>query len=391
MPNPSEQNKLPQVDAAIVGGGIAGAWLLRLLSKRGYRVVLFERDAFGCQQTLASQGMIHGGLKYALGGILTGASEAIAAMPQRWRACMSGNDPMDLSRVRLLSPDYYMFAESGAVGRLTAFFASKALRGRIREVDERPAGFEGFDGTIYRLNDFVVDTAHLLEVLVEDHLDRTFRQQLSISNLHTSDQGYIIETEQGKIAAHHLISCAGSGARQLLEELGVELSTQLRPLKQVMVRTADAPAIFAHCLTGVASNEPRLTITSHPGPDGSMIWYLGGAIATRGVNRTDEAQIEFARQELATCVPWLDFADATFETLDVDRAEPEHLTGLKPDEAYAEKRDRFILCFPTKLTLTPDLGDKVAALLPQPSASGPDIDSSANPVPIGRAPWEEWL
>ena len=56
------------VDVAIVGGGIAGIWLLNLLHHSGYRVVLFEAEEVGCQQTLGSQGMIHGGLKYELGG-----------------------------------------------------------------------------------------------------------------------------------------------------------------------------------------------------------------------------------------------------------------------------------------------------------------------------------
>ena len=33
------------VDAAIVGGGIAGAWVLKLLTDKGFNVVLLERDA----------------------------------------------------------------------------------------------------------------------------------------------------------------------------------------------------------------------------------------------------------------------------------------------------------------------------------------------------------
>ena len=74
-----------QLDAILAGGGIAGLWLTNLLHARGYRVALLEADTVGGAQTLASQGMIHGGIKYALGGSLTGASEAIATMPGRWR------------------------------------------------------------------------------------------------------------------------------------------------------------------------------------------------------------------------------------------------------------------------------------------------------------------
>ena len=81
----------------VIGGGIAGLWLLNLLTRRGYGAVLLEAGALGCQQTLASQGMIHGGLKYALSGMLTGASEAIAAMPDRWAANLAGRGEIDLS------------------------------------------------------------------------------------------------------------------------------------------------------------------------------------------------------------------------------------------------------------------------------------------------------
>ena len=58
-------------DIVILGGGIAGLWLLNRLRTAGYSTVLFERGALGQGQSIASQGMIHGGMKYALGGALT--------------------------------------------------------------------------------------------------------------------------------------------------------------------------------------------------------------------------------------------------------------------------------------------------------------------------------
>ena len=128
-------NEPIDVDIAIIGGGIAGCWLLRLLTEKGYRAVLFEADQLGCDQTLASQGMIHGGLKYALSGRLTGASEAIAGMPARWRRCLAGQDTIDLSGVPLLADTYHMFAQRTTLGRPTSFFASKALRGRVNRLE----------------------------------------------------------------------------------------------------------------------------------------------------------------------------------------------------------------------------------------------------------------
>ena len=68
-------------DIAIIGGGIAGLWTLNQLRNRGYSAILFEHNALGSDQTIGSQGMIHGGVKYALAGALSNSSETIAAMP----------------------------------------------------------------------------------------------------------------------------------------------------------------------------------------------------------------------------------------------------------------------------------------------------------------------
>ncbi|MBT8429591.1 MAG: FAD-dependent oxidoreductase, partial [Gammaproteobacteria bacterium] len=66
-----------KLDIAIFGGGIAGLWTLARLRQAGYRVALFERLAIGGIQSIASQGIIHGGTKYALTGKLTGSAMAI--------------------------------------------------------------------------------------------------------------------------------------------------------------------------------------------------------------------------------------------------------------------------------------------------------------------------
>ena len=56
------------LDVLILGGGAAGLWLLDELHQAGYRVLLLETESHGLGQTISSQGIIHGGLKYALRG-----------------------------------------------------------------------------------------------------------------------------------------------------------------------------------------------------------------------------------------------------------------------------------------------------------------------------------
>lgn len=71
------------VDVVIIGAGVAGLWLALRLERAGRSVALLEAHAAGAGQTAASQGIIHGGTKYALTNRLTGASESIRAMPAR--------------------------------------------------------------------------------------------------------------------------------------------------------------------------------------------------------------------------------------------------------------------------------------------------------------------
>ena len=166
------------VDIAIIGGGIAGLWLLNRLCNNGYNAVLFEHDSLGNMQTMASQGMIHGGIKYALGGALTGASEAIADMPDHWRSCLRGEGDVDLSDAKVLSEHFYMWSTQSITSKVTSFFASKVTRGRVDAVakSERPEVFQSdaFRGSLYKLVDLVLDVPSVVSTLVENYKDRIF-------------------------------------------------------------------------------------------------------------------------------------------------------------------------------------------------------------------------
>src|SRR5690606_494319 len=99
------------------------------------------------------------------------------------------------------------------------------------------------------------------------------------------------------ISAKQWVLTAGSGNAALLAGLGSQLpAMQLRPLKQVVVRHQHPHAIYGHCLG--ASITPRISISSHPAADGSMTWYLGGALAEKGAELNDDRLIALAREEL---------------------------------------------------------------------------------------------
>ncbi|MCZ6835340.1 MAG: FAD-dependent oxidoreductase, partial [Planctomycetota bacterium] len=87
-----------QFDVVIFGGGATGLWMLESLIRLDYRVVLLESGDLGSGQTIASQGIIHGGLKYTLSGLFTSSAKAIREMPGIWRQCLAGESQPDLRR-----------------------------------------------------------------------------------------------------------------------------------------------------------------------------------------------------------------------------------------------------------------------------------------------------
>ena len=231
--------KTVHTDAAIIGGGIAGLWLVNVLRDAGYGAVLIESDHLGGGQTLASQGLIHGGLKYALSGVPSRASEAIADLPERWRACLDGDGDVDLSGLKPLSEHFYLFAGAGGLGPLATLLASKLLRGRAQRLrtEEFPRFLcpETFSGIVYRLNDFVLDPRQLTERLARlgaPHLYAASR----LERIEADADGGRLEIGNLKIAFQRLILAAGAGNEALLKRLDIPIAMQRRPLHQVVAR-----------------------------------------------------------------------------------------------------------------------------------------------------------
>ncbi len=384
------------LDSIVVGGGIAGLWALTRLQQAGRPAILLEAQALGAGQTLASQGMVHGGLKYALGASLSGAAEAIANMPQRWRACLAGSGEVDLTGLAPLATRYYMFAQSSTLGRLTGFFASRSLRGRIEKLSasDYPEAFQhpNFSGIVYGLNDFVLHTPSLLEHLAQQQRPHLYQHRLQASEVELGPQEIGANLAGCQVRAKHLIIAAGAGTQTLLTGLGInEPTMQRRALHQVVVRAPNLPPLYAHCLTGITRAEPRLTITSHRDTGGQWLWYLGGQLATDGVDRSDAQQALLARQELETCAPWLDWSGASFSSLRIDRAEPAQQGGQRPDEAFVQRCGRVVVAWPTKLSLVPDLADQLLAEL-DPCSVEPATDGTSNiSLPQAALAQEPWL
>lgn len=402
--------KTLSIQIVIVGGGIAGLWLLNRLSREGFDVVLLEKNTLGNAQTLASQGIIHGGLKYALNGALSPASSAIADMPARWRACLAGDDLVDLRGTRVLSDHYYMWSGGSVRSRLKTFLGSKALRGRIDALPE--AQYPDFfadalaqdntavKGTLYQLTDFVVDTPSLLNTLAAPWQDRI----LHCADIRLiSDRALLLthNSDEIEIQAERIILCAGEGNEALLGNWTTDIkkpAMQRRPLHMVSVRVAHEAPPFLHCIGDSFGMTPRLTITSHPCHDShtkEWVWYLGGELAESGVSLDATQQQARAQKELAELFPWVNFSSASWHSFFVNRAEPRIADLQRPDNAHVSECGKLLVCWPTKLTLSPNLGDTVRSLLPvnfKPDGFSSDSLQLAAFLPraeLADAPWEQ--
>lgn len=379
---------------AIVGGGICGLWLLNVALKRGYSALLLEKDSLGCRQTLASQGMIHGGIKYTLGGFTTPASETIAAMPDRWNACLDGGGDLDLSDVKILSRDYFLFSDTSIGSKIAAFFGSRALRGRVEKVPryDYPEALDDprFNGTVYRLGDVVLDPASLIESLASKARNRIFRGDPIVNTNESGEVASLGLQGGGTLGADYYIFAAGAGNEALVQHTALEhIRMQRRPLKQVMVTTPSLPSLYAHAVSPAAGAKPRVTITTHTTSAGRQLWYLGGNLAETGVHRSDPAQVECAQHELNNLLPWIDWEAAHWSTLSIDRAEPARATHDRPDSPFRQRIGNAIVCWPTKLTLVPLLADEVMrdiGDLPPgaPESALPALDAA----PIGKPVWD---
>lgn len=393
------------IDIVIFGGGIAGLWTLARLRGMGYQAVLFESNTLGCGQTGASQGIIHGGTKYALTGKLTHSSQAIAGMPELWRKCIAGQGEVDLSRIKVLSENQYLWANKNIGSQLAGFFAGKVMNSRMKSLkkQDHPDFFEPphFKGTVYELNEPVLDSMSLVSELFRQYQDSIYSlNPEAIERL--SSQKYIIRGAGISIETKAIVLTAGNSNQQLLDLVGLKRpQMQQRPLYQPLIKAKKGmlPHIYAHCLG--ASALPRMTISSYEIGD-EVVWYLGGEIAEKGIDRSLSEQVQATRQEMQTWVPWISFEQCLWSAYYINRAEPKMPDSGRPTDPFIDEQEGIITAWPVKLAMTPIMAngviEKINSLGIQPGLTMRKQQTlsqlNLDKPKISPAPWElnqDWL
>lgn len=362
-------NAVLQIDIAIIGGGIAGLWALNQLRNSGFSAALFEHRSLGGDQTAASQGIIHSGIKYNLTGAPDNPSDVLSAMPGAWRDCLAGRGAVDLRACRVLSDHFYLWSNTPFTPRLGVFLESESMRNAVEEVRAHalptPLRSAEFRGQAYRAHEFVLDIRSLVETLVDPQREALFYIDWRHASLQKTQGRASLVLPNCTVLPQRLLLTAGAGNEALIAQLGgTAPAMQRRPLQQVLVTHQYPHPFFAHCVGSKSS--PVLTVTSHRTRAGEPVWSLGGDLATEGAHDDPARLIDRAQREVAGLLPWVDLGASKWRTLKLDRAEPDERCGPRADRAFVgrvEGIDNVLAGWPTKLCLCPDLGDRLLGLL----------------------------
>lgn len=391
-----------ELDVLIFGGGAAGLWLLDQLARRGDRVLLLEAGRLGQGQTIGSQGIVHGGLKYTLQGLLTPAAREIRDMPEVWRQCLAGSRAPDLRATQVRSAACHLWQSASLRSKLGMLGAKVGLHVAPHELSmaERPAALAGCPGSVARLDEQVISPASFLADLARQHRDRL----LSIDAQHglqilTTKPGIVERValahpqtnKKLDLVPRHVVLAAGSGNGALRRVCRLPAEhMQLRPLHMVLVR-GNLPTINGHCVDGART---RVTITSDQDSQGKTVWQVGGQLAEEGVGFDEQALVGRAQAELAAVLPGVDLSNTEWATYRVDRAERASPRGSRPDTATILHGGNVITAWPTKLALAPQLARMIEACLPGANRQ-PDLNGFAPaefadwPRPeVALPPWE---
>ncbi|QDT24722.1 FAD-dependent oxidoreductase [Gimesia panareensis] len=403
---------MPAVDLIIFGGGIAGLWTLSEATRLGYRSILLEAYELGSGQTIASQGIIHGGLKYTLQGMMTGSARGIREMPLIWRKSLAGEQTPDLTRTEIRSPHCYLWRTDSLSSRLGMFGAKMGLRVAPRNLtdDETPSVLKGCPGSIGVMEEQVISPCSLISNLAQAHSDCIFKYDPDQLTFDTDASGNINAVElqtssdtKLNINTQAILLTAGNGNEALHAQAcpGTKSPAapfmQRRPLHMVLVR-GDLPPFNGHCVDGAKT---RVTITSDTDSQGRTIWQLGGQIAEQGVGQPRHELISHAARELTAVMPGINLKGLEWNTYQVDRAEGATKTGLRPELPQLVTEGNLITAWPTKLALAPRLAEDVLAGLSKqgitPSSADDNWQAALLQLPrpeVAQPPWEtatDWV
>ncbi len=378
-----------KVDIVIFGAGIAGLWTFHRLKKMGYSALLLERDSIGCGQTIASQGIIHSGLKFTLAGKVNSLALSISKMPDIWRAALRGEGDIDLSAATINAQSQHLLIPAGFMGGLTKLVTERALGNNVHSIDKKnwPKDLQdaGFKGSLIHMDEKVLDIPSVLRALANP-----YKNAIKKINMEEAAAPFEFLQKHNIKAKQIIFTTAASNhiiALDNKDDKGLE--TQKRPLVQGIFKNAPFP-LWAH-LVG-KTDKPVASITTHKTSTGEYIWYIGGGAAERAKTADPNEVYNACIKAFKTYLPNLDTSKMEWCTLPIDRIEGKSKTqSWMPDTPTIHHGDKALYCWPTKLTFAPLLSDMIVKTLNEknitPSNTNADFTFLENAT-FAKTPWD---
>ena len=258
-----------KLDTLIIGGGIAGLWTLDRQVERGLSAGLIESGCLGAGQSISAQGILHGGTKYALSGLVPTGAREVSAMPERWAESLAGTRTPDLSHVRIRTPECHLW-RTDSVRSIVGMVGAKvglAVRPSVIDPENRPEILRSCPGDVALLPETVIEMPSVLETFRSMHHERLLQGTVrAISRDPSGDYLVSVTTPHDPdltIHAGWIVLAAGRGNEALLdliEERSVRRNErpdmQLRPLQMVMVwgSRVTRTELYVPCVDGADSS-----------------------------------------------------------------------------------------------------------------------------------------
>jgi len=385
-----------RLDVLVFGGGAAGLWCLDRLRRAGYHAILLESKALGSGQTIQSQGIIHGGGKYALRGVRDfDAVRATSSMPERWRQSLVGETAPDLAGTQLASTKCHLWLPRGSilarlqsVGFMSFVASAGLLASRPVKVAKAawPEALRDSALAVYALAEPVITTGSFLKALAARHNGFLFLYDGATIEFVADG----VRVGEVLLQPRATVLAAGVGNAELLSKAGMNAALmQRRPLGMVMLR-GELPRLYGHCIVG---GKTGLTITT-PVPG---LWQIGGEIAERLASENDGAAARAAAlAEIRRRLPGFDLARSEIAIYRAVRAEARTASSRRPSGVHVNRvAPGMVVAWPTKLSMVPVLADEVFEILQLDlKAPGGYDETPPWPTPsVARYPWEdaEWF
>ena len=390
-----------QLDALVIGGGVAGLWCLDALMEAGFDAALLESSALGTGQSISAQGILHGGVKYSLTGLLDPASAAISRMPERWDRSLRGECRPDLRAVTVRTEACHLWRTQALRSIAGMVGAKLALAVRPQRLDrtDRPPVLADCPGEVARLPEKVIETPTLMRALAALHPDRIWQGTVLEGDARDPERTRVrVADAHGAIhvlVARRVVLAAGGGTPGLLERLQLpeeRTPMQRRPLHMAMIKGPPEllPELNGHCADG---GRTRVTITSSTSEDHQRVWQLGGELSEAGCDQTPEALIDAARSCLREVLPGFDPDDErlAWSTYRIDRAERRQGEARRPTGPYVGTSGSAIIAWPTKLVMAPWTAEQVVKAMGdlRPAERPTGSRNGWSSPPVARPPWEE--